>query len=116
MGYTEKIKRFMEIKGLNNRDLSKKIQKPEALVSRWINSDKPSLEFLTKMLHTFPDFDLNYVLREKSSYSNEEQDYIVSDNSEEYASKKDESIEDIIVSIQDKLDELKEKVAQNSHK
>ena len=113
MEYSEKIKRFMEVKNLNNRDLSNKLGKSEGLVSRWVNADKPSLEFLMSMTKVYPDFDLNYILKEKISYDQYDTDYkLVNDSSNEYELSTEELIEDIQV----KLNILKEKVAQNSHK
>jgi len=113
MEYSEKIKHFMEIKGLNNRDLSNKLGKSEGLVSRWVNAEKPSLEFLLTMAKVFPDFDLNYILKEKIVYSDfEEAPLKVADEKLNYGL----SITDIITDIESKLTLLKEKVAQNSHK
>lgn len=112
MDYTEKIKAFIKVKGLNNRDLSNKLGKAEALVSRWVNADKPSLEFLITMAKKFPDFDLNYILREKVSYPIlDDIEMQVSEKPEKYKS----SAVDIIEEIERKLDILKQKVAQNSH-
>ena len=113
MEYSEKIKSFLKVKGLNNRDLSNKLGKAEALVSRWVNAEKPSLEFLLSMAKTFPDFDLNYILREQVIYS--ELDNIEKEAAEEvhYYGK---SAVDLIDEIEAKLGVLKEKVAQNSHK
>lgn len=113
MEYSEKVKKFLEVKGLNQMDLVHKTGKAKALISRWINAEKPSLEFLMTMAKTFPDFDLNYMLRDKPVYATEEDlpAVYVTDTTVDYGKSPTEIIED----IERKLDILKQKVAQNSH-
>lgn len=112
MEYSEKIKRFMDVKGLNQRDLANKLGKQEVLISRWVNAEKPSLEFMLSMSRVFPDFDLNYMLRDKPAYDFSED----VNHAAEELSHYEKSPADIIEDIQQRLDVLKEKVAQNCHK
>lgn len=113
MEYSDKIKRFLEVQGLSNRDLANKIGKAEALTSRWINAEKPSLEFLLTMTKFFPDFDLNYILKEKVTYPYLDNiEYEAAEERDSYG----QSATDIIEEIESKLTLLKKKVAQNSHK
>lgn len=113
MEYSEKIKQFMKVKGLNNRDLANKLKRSDALVGRWINAEKPSMDFLLLMIDAFPDFDLNYTLKKKPTYNSyEDIPSMVANDREEYG----KTAEDIITEIEGKLTLLKQKVAQNSHK
>lgn len=107
MEYSEKIKQFMKVKGLNNRDLANKLQRSDALIGRWINAEKPSMDFLLLMIDAFPDFDLNYTLKKKPTYNSyEEIPAMVADNSEVYG----KTAEDIIKDIEKSLDQLKSKL------
>lgn len=113
MNYSQKIKEFMEVKGLSNRDLARKLEKDETRVSRWANADKPSLEFLMSIAKAFPDFDLNYIMREKVVYPELDNiEYEAAEERDSYG----QSATDIIEEIESKLTLLKKKVAQNSHK
>jgi|SRR5690606_2850708 len=110
MEFAEKVKVFLDIKGLNNRDLASKIGKSEALTSRWANAKKPSLEFLLSMAKVFPDFDLNYMLRNKPAYPSEDLEPVtMHDVQTDYG----KSSMDIINEIEKKLAELKNNIKQS---
>lgn len=114
MTFAEKIKKFMEEKGLNNRELARKINKAESRVSIWSSAEKPSLEFVMSIVRVYPDFDLNYMLKDQAV------SYPELDNIEKEAAEDKQlygpSATDIIEEIESKLILLKKKVAQNSHK
>ena len=112
MEYSEKIKKFMSVKGINNRDLSHKLNKSEAQISRWTKAKKPSIDFLLLMKNLYPDFDLNYILTELKPY--EDLDYFANVAEEDVNYSK--SPTELIKEIEERLIVLKEKVAQNSHK
>lgn len=113
MTFAEKIKKFMDLKGLNNRELSRKINKAESRVSTWSKADKPSLEFVMSIVKAYPDFDLNYYLKDQVAYPElEEVELEAAEERGSYG----QSATDIIEEIESKLSILKKKVAQNSHK
>lgn len=115
MTFAEKIKKFMDSKGLDNRTLSKKINKAESRVSTWKKAEKPSLEFVMSIVKVYPDFDLNYYLKDQAEANYPELEGIESEAAEERGSY-GQTATDIIEEIESKLILLKEKVAQNSHK
>lgn len=113
MTFSEKIKRYIDAKGLKNRELAKKIGKSETRVSSWVNAERPSIEFLLCMVKAFPDFDLNYMLKENVGYPLLDE---IEKKAEEERTGYGKSAVDIIKDIEKNLKLLKEKVAQNSHK
>lgn len=115
MTFAEKIKKFMEVKGLNNRELARKINKSESRVSTWSKADKPSLEFIMSIVKVYPDFDLNYFLKDQVQVTYPELEDVAVEAAEERGSY-GQSASDIIEEIESKLSLLKKKVAQNSHK
>lgn len=60
----DRLKSYFEIKGVSNRDLANKLKVSEALISRWMNSEKISITFLYNLVDHFPDIDLNYIVKE----------------------------------------------------
>ncbi len=63
--YSNRVKSFLNQKGLNNRELTKALgYKSEALVSRYVNSNDMSITFIVKLSKTFPDLDLNWLIKE----------------------------------------------------
>lgn len=117
MTFKEKMKKIMDIKGLNNRDLSNKIGVNESLVSRWVNAENPSLTLINHLVQVFPDIDLNYLMKQEipgKIYQPVLDENIMGEDSNSY--KKEKSPQEIIEEIESNLNILKDKLAQNSHK
>jgi len=104
MNYSDKVKQFLKVKGLNQKDLANRFNKKEPLISRWVNS--PSLDFLQLMIQEFPDFDLNYVLKDKPAYTEEVTLDLVADEEFSYGKNPKQLIEE----IEERLALLKQKV------
>ena len=59
----DRLKEFMDIEGFNARELSERIGVQASSVSHILTGrNKPSLDFLEKMLKSFPDMDLKYLI------------------------------------------------------
>lgn len=59
----DRVKKYLDINGMNKRDLASKIEVKESLLSRWLNDDKITAAFLYKLLTIWPDIDLNYIVK-----------------------------------------------------
>src|SRR5690606_9397618 len=113
MTFKEKVLHLMDIKGVNNRDLAIKFGVSEPLISKWINKDEPSLGFINHLVNIWPDIDLNYLMK-----NNQSENYLPIYNSNLIEEKKDgygHSDLKLIEEIEERLIQLKQKVAQNSH-
>lgn len=116
MKFSEKIKHILEVKGMNNRDLSNKINVQESLVSRWSRSEKVSMTFINHLVQVFPDIDLNYLLKDEKCnkvYEPLLDNNLIEDETEIY--KKSKNPKEIIEEIEARLSILKQKLAQDCH-
>lgn len=104
MNYSDKVKQFLKVKGLNQKDLANRFDKKEPLISRWVNN--PSLDFLQLMIKEFPDFDLNYIMKESPAYSDE----LTVDSVAEEQSGYGKNPKQLIEEIEERLALLKDKV------
>ena len=58
-----RLKEFMDVKGLNARELSARIGVQASSVSHILNGrNKPSLDFIEKLIKSFPDADISYLI------------------------------------------------------
>ena len=88
MGFSNKIKKFFNDKGLTNREVGKIMDNySEVSVGRHVNSDKISATFINKLIKYFPDADIDYLVK--------------NNNYDERTAKQ------VIREIEDRLDELK---------
>lgn len=112
MGFPEKLKEFFASKGLKkNRDIAKAIGTHEQVLGRWMKSDELSITFIEKLIHNFPEIDLNYLLK-----NNKEDGELseLNEPSEKYGKLSNE--EKLIVEIEEKLNKLREVLVQKNHK
>ena len=59
----DRLKEFMDKQGINAQELSERIGVQPSSVSHILTGrNKPSLDFLEKVLETFPDIDLKYLI------------------------------------------------------
>jgi hypothetical protein len=107
MGFSKKIKEFFDSKGLKNRDVSRIMDNyNEQLVGRYINSDEISKTFIKKIAKYFPDADIDYLIREDDNIND-----VLQEPSDSYST---EAVQ-LVVEIEEKLNKLKEILAQSCH-
>ncbi|MBW4362117.1 hypothetical protein [Flavobacterium taihuense] len=107
MGFSEKIKKYFDSKGLTNREVARIMDNyNEKLVGRYVNSDEISKTFIKKLRKYFPDADLNYLTSEDNDTND-----MLQEPSDSYST---EAIQ-LVVEIEDRLTRLKEILAQNCH-
>lgn len=98
MGFSQKIKDYFKSKNMTIREVAQQMDNyNEALVGRYMSSDKISGTFITKLKKYFPDIDINYML------SDEIENNHVNEDSEVYKTRSTEIIEE----IEERLTELK---------
>ena len=107
MEFSEKVRKYFKDRKLSNRDVSKIMEGySEQQISRFLNGGKFSKIFMEKLLKHFPELDMNYLIKNE-----DEAGRIVEEKKIEYVSKNIQLIQE----IEDRLKELKENLAQNSH-
>lgn len=112
MGFPEKLKEFFASKGLKKkRDIAKAIHTHEQVFGRWMKSDDLSVTFIERLTETFPDIDLNYLLKNNKTEGDASS---INEPSEKYLKLTEEG--KLIDEIEVKLDKLREILAQNCHK
>lgn len=70
----DRLKSYFDIKGVSNKDLANRLEVSEALISRWMNSERISITFLYNLVQQFPDIDLNYIVKENRVVNYEDLD------------------------------------------
>ena len=109
MEFEDKLKQLIKSKYNRLGDLAEKFEMNYTQLSQYINGKKISIEFLTKIIHEFPDVDLNWLLREDSIRENNVQErvepYKVMLNNEQ-----------IIDKIEVLLSDLKRQLVKNDNK
>lgn len=106
MGFSKKIQEYFDRRGLTNREVSKIMGGyNESMISKYINSDKLSSNFIELLVKHFPDIDFNYLLKEDDVLENQEKSI------EKY---EHESFK-IIEEIESKIEELKTNMARKCH-
>lgn len=94
MGFSKRIKAYFEEKGLNNREVSKRMEGySESLISRYMNSDDISSKFIGLLVKYFPEIDMNILLKDDEALQ------ILSDVKEEYKTKNLLIVEDLEAKI-----------------
>ncbi|MDO5978117.1 hypothetical protein [Flavivirga spongiicola] len=63
MLFKEKLKQLIKTKYSKYGDLADKFEMNYTQLSQYINGKKISIDFLNKIIHEFPDADLNWLLR-----------------------------------------------------
>ena len=107
MEFSEKVNKYFKDRKLSNRDVSKLMGGyNEQQISRFLNGGKFSKIFMEKLLIHFPELDMNYLIKDEDEASK-----IIEERKTEYLSKNARLIQE----IEDRLKELKENLAQNSH-
>lgn|SRR5690606_22336846 len=67
MEFNKKIKAFLESKGATAGEVGKKIGYSDSMMSRYVNAEKPNIEFIDRLVKLYPDADLNWLLKEDDS-------------------------------------------------
>ena len=106
MGFSKKAKNyFYKELELNNRKISEKMDNySEALISRYLNSDKISMAFINKIKLYFPQADIAFLINNDVEEINELKD----NNSGSFKARTQELIEE----IEERFNELKKIVAR----
>lgn len=111
MSFSKKIKKHFKERGITQRKVGEIMNWSELSVSRAMKSDAVSITFLEKLIEYFPEIDLNYLLKDnKEDLSISE----MNEPSEQYGILSEEG--KLINEIEEKLEKLKEILAQNRHK
>lgn len=59
----ERLRNYMDDQGLSAKDFAQKLGVQPSAISHILSGrNKPSVEFLQKLLHAFPEVDLNYLI------------------------------------------------------
>lgn len=106
MEFEEKLKQLIRSKYSRLGDLAEKFEMNYTQLSQYINGKKISIEFLTKIIHEFPDADLNWLLRDDNTSKNN-----VQEGTESY--KATLNNEQIIDKIEVLLSDLKRQLIKN---
>ena len=107
MEFSEKVRKYFKDKELSNRDVSKIMDNyNEQQISRFLNGTKFSKTFMEKLLKHFPELDMNYLIKDE-----DETGKIIEEKRLDYLSKNTILIQE----IEERLKELKQNLAQNSH-
>ncbi len=101
MRFHEKLTEFFEARKISNKEVAKRINYSEVMISRYLKSSKPNYELISALINEFPEIDLNYLFKENDISKLEEESTIYSKN---------ELI--LIDEIELRLHTLKEKLAQ----
>lgn len=105
MTFQDKLKKIIKSKYSRLGDLAEKFEMNYSQLSQYVNGKKVSIEFLTKIIHEFPDVDLNWLLRDDTVSSEG-----VREDVEPY--KTTLNNEEIIIKIEELLGELKGKLTE----
>lgn len=111
MGFSKKIKKYFKEQGITQRKVGQIMNWSELSVSRAMKSDDLSITFIEKLIEYFPEIDLNYLLK-----NNKEEGGLsgVNEPKEKYGTLTEEG--KLITEIEEKLNKLREVLAQNCHK
>lgn len=115
MSFSKRINLFLSLKNISKKELAELMDKPPQQVTRWTNSDRPSIEFLLALNEIYPDVDFNYLIKEKKEtiYEVEPSILLAEESSNPFLAKTDAQILD---SISLSVEELKRRVAQKRHR
>lgn len=105
MEFGDKLKQLIKSKYNRLGDLADKFEMNYTQLSQYVNGKKVSIEFLTKIIHEFPEVDLNWLLREDTVL-----DDSVQENGGHY--KKVLNKEQIIEEIEGLLKDLKYQIEE----
>ncbi|OEK07896.1 hypothetical protein A8C32_15580 [Flavivirga aquatica] len=64
MKFEDKLRQLIKTKYNRLSDLAEKFDMNYSQLSQYMNGKKISIEFLTKVIHEFPEVDLNWLLRD----------------------------------------------------
>tara|TARA_R110002049_G_scaffold143633_1_gene305818 strand:- start:15341 stop:15661 length:321 start_codon:yes stop_codon:yes gene_type:complete len=105
MIFEDKLKKIIKSKYSRLADLAEKFEMNYTQLSQYVNGKKVSIEFLTKIIHEFPDVDLNWLLRDDTANEDGVREVL-----EPYETAL--SNEQIIKKIEELLDSLKGKLTE----
>ncbi|MEC4113193.1 hypothetical protein [Myroides pelagicus] len=60
---SERIKKYLAVKGLTSIDLALMLKVDESLLNTWLDTDKINDALLYKLIEAFPDIDLNFLIK-----------------------------------------------------
>lgn len=103
MSYHARLRAFFKSKGLKNRSIAQTLGYGDQMMSKYLNSSPPNLEFLSRLARHYPDLDLNLLFRESLPVPD-----VVSEPDAAYNKANEELI--LIEEIEDKLNTLKKKI------
>lgn len=105
MEFGEKVKELLVKNNITQTKFAEDTDTHKGLLSRYLNGEKPSIDFVYKVISYFPEADLNYLFK-----NIQEEDLVHEPSETPY--KKSEKPEEIIREIEYKLKELKQIVTQ----
>jgi transcriptional regulator with XRE-family HTH domain len=101
MGHRENLRYYLKQKGLSQKEAGELLGYKPAMMSRYLNDLDWNWDFISSLIKSFPDIDLNSVLKEDPAT-----------NDAALASKKDLDSLIIIEEIEQKLSSLKISLTQ----
>lgn len=104
--FGQKLKQLIKEEHKTVSAFAKKIDMNYTQVSRYLNGDKPSVDFLEIVMREFPTLDLNWLLREDSRTDLK----LLNETQVEYESPVNN--EDLIMGMEKLLSQLKSNLAQ----
>ncbi|WP_026755069.1 helix-turn-helix domain-containing protein [Sediminibacter sp. Hel_I_10] len=103
MKFGSRLKEILEEKNISQIDFSKGAELNSGLVSRVLNGEKPSSQFIYKTVEYLPEVDMNYLLKEDVQG-------VLNESHSTYEKTLDPM--DLIVDIENKIKNLKRVLTQ----
>lgn len=109
MGFSEKIKLYFKEKNLTNRDVAKMMETSEVMIGKFVNTDNYSKTFLEKLTVHFPELSIDYLIKDNIKSLDQ-----LNEPNETY-NNNNARVTELVSEIEDKLNEIKNLLAQNCH-
>lgn len=105
MLFKEKLRNLLAEKGMTQTTFSEKVGMNKTHANKFFLGRKPNMDFIQRIVKVFPDVDLNWLLIDGNT--SKRVNNLVNEPQENYSSP-----EKVITEIEQKIEELKEIMAQ----
>ncbi len=65
MEYHEKLRKFFSEKGISQSEAGNRMGYKKSMMSRYLNTATPNMEFIQSLIREWPDVDLNYLFKDQ---------------------------------------------------
>lgn len=94
MEFNKMFPRWLKARGLKSKDVGEKMKKSPQVMSKYVNAEKPNIDFVEDLVQAYPDVDLNELLKNEAVIN------MLNEEREKYKSQALEALEEFESKIQ----------------